>query len=143
MNKVQQYPYFLDPPPEFRRQNQALFQVLPVPFEATVTYGGGTADGPLAILRASEQVEYFNGIDEPYRRGIYTHPPLQILPPDPAALIEEVKKRTLEILAQKAIPVILGGEHTVSVGVFQALKKSQTAPFGIVQFDAHADLRDS
>ncbi len=134
--------HFLDPPPEFRERARSRFQIIPVPFEATVSYGAGTSRGPRAILAASHQVEYFNGTTEPMRRGIFTHPLPPDIPNDPADMIAQVHGRVAQTLAAGAVPVLLGGEHTISVGAFQALAEAAREPFGIVQFDAHADLRD-
>ena len=58
-----------DLPPEASR-----FHVLPVPYEKTVSYGGGTAKGPAAILTASGQLERWDGASDPGAEGIYTWP---------------------------------------------------------------------
>ena len=59
-----------------RPADQCLFHVIPVPYEATVSYGGGTAAGPEAILAASDQLELFDGEGCPGEHGIFTHPVL-------------------------------------------------------------------
>lgn len=135
---------FLDPPSELRRRGDAAFQIVPVPFEGTVSYGGGTSAGPRALLEASHQVEFFNRGNEPVRTGIYTHPFPEDLPAAPEDMIWYVQKQIATVVREKAIPVIIGGEHTVSVGAFKALAAArEKRSFGIVQFDAHADLRES
>ena len=53
--------------------DEALFHVIPVPYEASVSYGGGTAAGPQAIIHASDQLETFDGVSEPCELGIHTH----------------------------------------------------------------------
>lgn len=55
-----------------------LFHVLPVPLEATVSYAGGTARGPEAILEASDQLELWDGESVPAEAGIYTWPAVDI-----------------------------------------------------------------
>ncbi len=119
----------------------ALFHVIPVPFENSVSYGTGTADGPAAILEASSQLELLTGNNIPADQGIYTAPPV-----DCAGSCEDVLQRiSTEVnttLTLGKIPVILGGEHTVTCGVIPALK-NYFGEFGVIQFDAHADLRDS
>jgi len=119
----------------------ALFHVIPVPFELSVSYGTGTAAGPEAILEASEQLELFTGKSIPAKHGIYTAPPVDCSGSCEATLvnIEQEVAKTIEF---GKIPVVLGGEHTVTCGVIAALKK-QYDNFGVIQFDAHADLRDS
>jgi agmatinase len=123
-------------PPE-----SCLFHVIPVPYEKTVSYGAGTATGPLAILESSQQLELFDGIGIPADYGIYTHPPVNCEGPAETAL-KRITDAVSNVLNLNKIPVILGGEHTASVGAFRAVK-AHFRDFGIVQFDAHADLRDT
>jgi agmatinase len=121
------------------KPENCLFHVIPVPYEKTVSYGSGTAAGPLAILESSQQLELFDGIDIPAEHGIYNHPPIDCSGPDEESL-EKIAEAVSGVLDLKKIPVVLGGEHTVSVGAFRAVK-GYFKDFGIVQFDAHADLR--
>lgn len=115
-------------------KEQCLFHVIPAPFEQTVSYGGGTADGPDAILEASYQLEAYDGISCPCEHGIYTH--------ENANTLMTIEAAISDVLNTGGIPVMLGGEHTVTYGALKALKESGEN-FGIIQFDAHADLRDS
>jgi agmatinase len=135
------YPPFLGseiqpPPPE-----HALFHVLPVPWEHSVSYGGGAALGPNAILAASWQLELWDGQGVPAAGGIYTHAPVDVSG-EPAAVIDRIAARVAEILGLGKIPVVLGGEHTATVGVIQGYLRAGHEGFGVVQLDAHADLRD-
>ena len=123
-------------PPE-----QALFHILPVPWERSVSYGGGTAKGPAAILEASGQVELWDGHGIPAAAGIYTHPPLDVRG-KPEAVIARIARAVAAILALGKIPVVLGGEHTVTYGVIRGYLQAGYRDFGVVQLDAHADLRD-
>ena len=122
------------------KPEECRFQIVPVPFEATVSYGGGTAQGPAAILEASDQLELWDGESIPAEEGIYTHEAV-----DCSGNAEEVVGN-IEVAVAKAaeygMPVVLGGEHTVTLGALRALKKKH-GTFGIVQFDAHADLREA
>ena len=117
-----------------------LFTVIPAPFEASVSYGGGTALGPQAILAASQQLETWDGLCEPLLWGIATAPPV-----DCRGEVEEVLARLEaavgEVATRGSMPVVLGGEHTVSLAPIRALAKRCAGPVGIVQIDAHADLR--
>lgn len=117
--------------------------ILPVPFERTTSYGKGTIAGPEAILRASQFVElYDEELDaEPGEAGIHTLAPFVPEAFDMAealAEIEEVARRHLE--AGKFL-VTLGGEHSLTQAAVRAARDVY-GEIGVVQFDAHADLRD-
>lgn len=123
---------------------EALFHVIPVPYEESVSYGTGTQEGPEAILAASAQLELFDGRSIPAEYGIYTAPPVNCAASCPEVLAG-IESAVTDCLALGRIPVVLGGEHTVTNGVVAALRQAYPAPgeFGVIQFDAHADLRDS
>lgn len=118
----------------------ARFHVLPVPFERTVSYGGGTADGPKAIIEASHQLEVWDGKSKPSDAGIYTHPTVDCSG-EPEQVIERIAKATADILALGGMPVGIGGEHTVTWGIIKGYLDAGFTDFGVVQIDAHADLR--
>ncbi|KPA10469.1 agmatinase [Candidatus Magnetomorum sp. HK-1] len=118
-----------------------LFHIIPAGYEASVSYGTGTKNGPKAIIEASQQLELFNGHSVPADKGIYTHPPL-LFNKSCEENIFLIENTVSSVLKKNKIPVILGGEHTVSVGAFRALSKMKDR-IGIIQLDAHADLRDS
>jgi len=126
-------------PPE-----QAGVLIIPFPMEATVSYGGGTARGPEAIIAASPELEFFDDEMwcEPYRRfGIAT---LET-PSVPAAPTEALGRLT-EIVGDALdaghMPLVLGGEHTLSVGAIRALA-ARHPDLAVLHLDAHTDLRDS
>ncbi len=115
-----------------------------VPYEKTVTYGRGTAEGPRAILEASAEVELYDEQSggEPYRVGIAT---LGSYEPDDwrigsEAMVERVEAELEPLVRQGKWPVVLGGEHTVSVGAVGALAAVHRG-MSVLQIDAHADLR--
>ena len=119
----------------------ALFHVIPVPYEETVSYGTGTALGPQAILDASCQLELFDGKSVPANKGIYT----STLVDCTGSVTDVLQRITTEVdrtLGHNKIPVVLGGEHTITLGTVTGLEQKYKS-FGIIQFDAHADLRDS
>ena len=124
-----------------RRGPEALFHVLPAPLEATVSYGGGAAQGPAAILEASQQLEDWDGRSCPLEAGIHTLHAVDCGGPIEAVL-ERIEAATAAILAAGKIPVTLGGEHTVTLGALRAVAAHFAEPVGLVQIDAHADLRD-
>jgi len=120
---------------------KARFHVLPVPYEKTVSYGGGTARGPAAILAASAQLERWDGESDPGAEGIYTWPEVDCSGA-PERVIETIAGTVARILALGRTPVVLGGEHTVTWGVMRGYLQAGVRDFGVVQIDAHADLRD-
>lgn len=126
--------------PKERNEETAKFVVIPMPLERTVSYGSGTADGPSAILEASDQLERLCYGQEPCRAGIYTEASIDCeghLPEVMARLAE----RTFAAVSSDKIPVTLGGEHSLTYGAVMGVKQGLNKPIGIVQIDAHADLR--
>lgn len=115
-------------------EEDCLFHVIPAPYEKTVSYGEGAAKGPTAILEASYQLEAYDGKSCPCAFGIHTRPAQYSL--------ECMEREVGETLKLGRIPILLGGEHTVTYAALRALKDAGET-FGIVQFDAHADLRDT
>lgn len=122
--------------------------VIPAPYEATVSYGGGTGRGPAGILEASRQVEiYDRELDsEPaLRYGIHTEPPLAFAQGEAADAVHDRLAARVAAAAEKhRFFLVLGGEHGISPGVFAGLARARPGEcFDIVHLDAHADLRDS
>lgn len=119
--------------------------VLPVPFERTTSYGKGTAHGPAAILRASQAMELWDEElgDEPFRQGIATLP--AFLPEAFAmeAALAEIEAECARHLRAGKFLVTLGGEHSLTIAPVRAARAiaGERGEIGVVQFDAHADLR--
>ncbi len=134
-------PWFLESELGRRPPAECLFHVIPAAFEKSVSYGKGTAGGPEAILSASQQLECFDGISVPGEAGIFTQALMPCEGP-PEIDLREISATVSRTIQLGKIPVLLGGEHTVSVGAFHGLKE-QELTVGIVQFDAHGDLRDT
>jgi len=114
---------FLGLPDPYADFDQAAVLVLPIPFEATVSYGGGTVDGPAAIIEASQQVELYDrefDREPAYGYGIHTLPALD-LPTDPAAAIDAIAAAVSQAARTGKLVVGLGGEHTISVGFGRGL----------------------
>lgn len=124
--------------------DRAHVAILPVPYEATVSYGRGTAEGPQAILDASEQLELYDEQlqSEPFRCGVWTAPPLAIPPEGGEAVIRSVAARVSELLEAGKWVVMLGGEHSITAGGVRAAAERHEN-LQVVQLDAHADLRDT
>ena len=125
-----------------RRGEDARFHVLLVPLEATVSYGSGTAQGPAAILAASQQLEDWDGRSCPLDEGIHTLAAVDCSGGVESTLIR-IEAATAGILAKGGLPVLLGGEHSATLGALRAIARAYAEPVGLVQIDAHADLRDS
>jgi agmatinase len=161
-------------------QDECEIQIIPVPWEVTVSYSGGTAEGPNAIYDASYQVDlydpivpnawkmgiFFDDIEEAISFKSYTlrekaeqyinllsegetlqsNPALQetIDEVNAECLIMNawVKKRCIHFLNQNKTVGLLGGDHSTPLGMMQALAE-KFGDFGILQIDAHADLRNA
>ena len=135
---------FLDP---CRRDagNPAAARAVVIPFglEATVSYGRGTAAGPAAIIAASQQLELYDdelGREAYLDYGVAVLRPPKIDRPVAAALAQLASLVGLVIDAGK-FPFVLGGEHTLTAGAIRPLAE-RYADLILLQFDAHADLRD-
>lgn len=138
------YNDFLGLPDTSAAFDDAHVLLLPIPFEATVSYGHGTAEGPAAIIAASQQVELYDrefdsepGVDF----GVHTLPALS-LPADPAAAVAAIADAVADAATSGKVVVGLGGEHTVSVGFGRGLLRALDGPLTVLQLDAHSDLRD-
>jgi len=122
----------------------AVFVILPVPFEATTSCLSGTKDGPTSIIAASNYVELYDEEleAEPFLAGIKTLPEQ---PPNYSSLkqmVSGIEKTVKKYLKENKTVVGLGGEHTVSLGIVKAY--SQKYPdMKVVSLDAHADLRET
>ncbi len=121
----------------------AAIQVLPVPYEATVTWQRGTAQGPTALLAASAHVEWHDEwLDvEPRQWGIRTLDPFLFSGP-PEALADPLQDWTDSCLNEGQFPFILGGEHSISLGPIRAAA-TRYPDLVVLHLDAHSDLRDS
>lgn len=159
------------------QEQDAALVLLPVPWEATTSYGGGTSKGPFAILEASGQIDLFDGsVHKPYEPGIYMRPESkQVRAWNKAAkaaaqkvikaggrvegrkdlraalkTVNELSERlngwvraqSSELMRAGKIVGVVGGDHSVPLGAFQAAAESH-GEFGLLHFDAHSDTRDA
>jgi agmatinase len=117
--------------------------ILPVPFEATTTYVHGTVHAPMAILVASTQMELYDEElnTETHRIGIHTLPSLSFDENSPEKALINIEESVGRLLDDGKFPVVLGGEHTITIGVVRALIK-RIPSLHVLHLDAHADLRD-
>ncbi|HMO05889.1 MAG TPA: agmatinase family protein [Kiritimatiellia bacterium] len=159
---------------------EARVVVIPVPWEVTVSYGGGTLHGPRAVYNASKQVDLFDPyLPDAWKVGVAMEPiPVRLaatsrslrgkaeryiaklergIDParDPAmrrtqaainnacaAMVDDVERRTARRLDQGKLVALLGGDHSTPLGFLKALAGRHRS-FGVLQIDAHADLRDA
>ena len=118
--------------------------VVPFGLEKTVSYGGGTRNGPKEIIKASHQVELYDEElnCEPFKKiGIKTLKPFKIEKNVKKAL-SVISKINQSILEKKLFPMTLGGEHSITPGCIAPFAKN-FKNICLLHFDAHADLRDS
>jgi agmatinase len=161
-------------------ENDATIVVIPVPWDATASYGKGTSDGPKAILEASTQLDFYHPqlpnawntkvfmtpisdeikqindllcieavqyIDFLENGGVLTnespfYESVSKINETSEQLKINLKERSTKLLNEGKIVAVLGGEHSTPLGLIQAIDE-QGKEFGILQIDAHADLRDA
>jgi len=118
--------------------------VIPFGLENSVSYGGGTKNGPKAIISASHQTELFDEEFwcEPFRQyGVATMKAVKINNESVAKSLDQLEKITSDVLDAGKFPLILGGEHSITAGSIRPFVKKYP-DLAILHFDAHADLRD-
>lgn len=122
--------------------NNAKAAIIPIPYEMTTTYVKGTKDGPSAIIDASKYLElYDEELDSVTSDiGISTLKPFRPRH-KPEVMVDKIKEHCLNVINDNKFPVMLGGEHSVSVGFLKALIQKKRN-LSVLQLDAHADLRD-
>jgi len=115
--------------------------ILPVPYDATSTWIRGADRGPDAILEASANMELYDiqTNREVYLDGIHTAEPVG-LAGDPEIMVDEVQTAVASILKDKKFPVVIGGNHSVSIGSVRACA-AHYGKITVLQLDAHTDLR--
>lgn len=124
----------------FKKSKAAILQV---PYDKTTTYIHGTKDGPAAIIDSSKYLERFDEelSQETFKIGLHTMEPLAVEGLEPEALLEKVRASTADMLKANKFPILLGGEHSVSIGAVSALKDVYP-DLSVLQLDAHYDMRD-
>jgi agmatinase len=116
---------------------------LPIPYDLTSTYMSGSRRGPWAILEASTHMELFDEElqGETFRLGFHTLDPPETLASSPADMICRIQGHAERVVQAGKFPVLIGGEHTVTLGMARALKRLHPT-LSFLQLDAHADLRE-
>ncbi len=123
---------------------KASIAILPVPFDGTVSYRTGTRNGPRAIIEASKNMELYDSESgkEISDFGIFTLDELEPTLHSPEAMTIRIYETVGEIIKAGKFPVLLGGEHSITIGSVKAISENHK-DLSVLQLDAHADLRDS
>lgn len=134
-------------PDELTQLERAGAVIIPVPYDGTSTWHKGADKGPDAILDASNAVEWYDieTASEPHTHGIATLPPIHHPDGpegDPEKLTPIIEKAVGAQLDAGRVPVVLGGEHSVSIGAIYAAA-ARYPDLTVLQIDAHADTRET
>ncbi len=130
-------------PDNYAAYENSRFVLIPAGYDRTTSYGSGARRGPQAILDASRHMELFDEETKTntYEEGIFLCSEIESSAEGPDKFIERVEHISRQVLDDSKIPIVLGGEHTVSLGNIRACKE-RSEKLTVVQIDAHADLRD-
>ena len=118
--------------------------ILPVPYEATTTYGKGTSKGPMAILDASHYVEFFDeemNRELCFEKGICSVKALELKGRKDKKALDFIYENIVKLIKDNKFVVTLGGEHTISIAPIKA-HFDNFKNLSVLHFDAHSDLRD-
>ena len=128
---------------EYSSLKKAKVVITQAPYDKTTTYIHGTSLGPSAIIDASKYMERYDDElnQETFKVGIHTMEPLDVANLSSEAMLEKVYSATSELLKSNKLPVLLGGEHSVSIGAVKAFKEAYPN-ISVLHLDAHYDLRD-
>jgi agmatinase len=149
---------FLNIPDSLTGYRRARYVVLPVPYDATTSYFGGTRLGPAAVLEASQHIELLDEelLIDASGAGVFTADPVRPVVSGPQDVARQAEEAAAKFAADGKFVLGLGGEHSFTVGLVKAAigntnmklpkaKKSnaEDGKIGVLQIDAHSDLRDS
>ncbi len=132
---------FGDFKPQYTHPDTSQIIIVPVPYDGTSTWIKGADKGPNAILAASKNLEFYDILtgSEVFKKGIFTDRPVAGHT-NPESMVEEVSCRISGCFQKGKFPVLLGGEHSVSIGAIRAAAENFDC-LTILQLDAHADTR--
>jgi len=126
------------------KREEAEISIISAPLEKTTSYQKGTSVAPKSILEASFQLEDYDIETRscPFGDKIYNAPEIDFNNLDMRNSILKIEELVTSETKRGVFPLVLGGEHSISVGVFKGLKNTYNE-LGVVHFDAHGDLRNS
>jgi agmatinase len=128
---------------EFASFERARAVILPAPYDFSTTYQGGTRWGPRAILEASRNMELWDDeLGATYRNAIHTLAEIEPTALGPEEMAKRVEQAVGWILDRGKLPVMLGGEHSLTAGAVRAAH-ARHPKLSVLQLDAHADMRDT
>jgi len=128
---------------EFSALESSRVAILPVPYDFSTSYQGGTRWGPQAILAASRNMEVWDDeLGATYKAGIHTLPELETTALGPGDMARRVEQAFDWMYGKGKLPVMLGGEHSITAGAVRSAMKKYPK-LSVLQLDAHADMRDS
>ena len=136
---------FLGIEKKFSSYDNSEIVIYSAPLENTVSYGSGTKNGPKEILKASHYVEFYDEETDRelcFEKGIATLPISNFDKLSSEKAIEKIEKDIATLIKDNKFAVMLGGEHTVTLGSVLAHHKKYNN-LSILQIDAHSDLRES
>jgi agmatinase len=141
MNKIFNFGGIESPYSEY---GKAKIVIIPVPYDLTATYIPGARNGPKAVFEASNHMELYDDElgKETYEVGISTGEQLDVTDKSPEDMLNMVSKAVSSEIESQKYQVVVGGEHSISLGVVRKLVKNYPN-LSVLQLDAHADLRDS
>lgn len=121
--------------------DKAKFIVVPVPYDSTESYRAGSRNGPHQVIDASRYIELFDleSQSEPYKKGIYTLEEMEVIKGNPLEMLDRIRNVVKKLLNENKTPILIGGEHTISLGAIMAFDKDVV----VIDLDAHSDLRNS
>lgn len=123
-----------------RKDQNKVFSLLGVPFDSTTTYQPGARFGPMLIRESSYNFEKYNlYLDKKLEAEFYDLGDVQVVPGNFKKTCQQVQFSIEEILDQGCVPIVIGGDHSISYPVTRALDIGEAS---VVHFDAHTDLRD-
>lgn len=118
--------------------------IVPVPYDSTTTFRGGTRDGPHAMIVASRQFEDYDielQKEIGNELGFFTSEEVEPDTNSPQGMTSRVEDAVKSVLDLNKFPVVFGGEHSITLGIAKAFS-AKYKKFSVLQIDAHADLRD-
>ncbi|MDY6835698.1 MAG: agmatinase [Chloroflexota bacterium] len=130
-------------PARYSKFESSSVVVLPIPYDSTVEWHSGTREGPRSIINASQYLELYDiEMDREFHSiGIHTLPEVEPIMDSPEQMVDRVHHIVTNLLESNKFIVMIGGEHSLTVGMVRAIAK-QFQDICVLQLDAHADLRD-
>jgi len=131
---------YADIPKKFSKLETSEIVIIPVPYDGTSTWQKGADKGPEALIEASEHVELYDieTDTEVYKKGIFLSEEI-VENTSPEKMTQAVHKETNKYLDLNKFVVLIGGEHSVSIGAIEVFSK-KNEDLTVLHLDAHADL---